>query len=96
MSLLKSEEIISDAEIERVHANANFGDMAKRDVVNSGVIKAAFGYGTGSTAYRILRDHRLVKKFDRRGLRLTQLGYRYLRSIVSHATLLQEHGVRGG
>ena len=32
----KPEDIISDDEIERVHANANFGCMKKRDVVNQG------------------------------------------------------------
>jgi len=29
-------KIITDEEIERVHANANFGTMSKRDVVNTG------------------------------------------------------------
>ena len=38
------ETIISDDEIIRVHAYANFGSMAPRAVVNDGVRKYAVGY----------------------------------------------------
>lgn len=56
------EEIISDEEVERVHANANFGGMSKRDVVNFGVLKCASGYHQGSTSESIIREHGLINK----------------------------------
>lgn len=54
------QEIISDEKIEKVHANANFGDMDKRDVVNLAVLKCASGYWNGSTANAIIKEHLLV------------------------------------
>lgn len=54
------QDIISDQEIERVHANANFGDMEKRDVVNLGVLKCASGYHQGFTSRRIVTEHGLI------------------------------------
>lgn len=56
----KPEEIITDEEIERVHANANFGSMDKRQVVNQGVLKCASGYYQGSTSNAIIKEHGLV------------------------------------
>ena len=53
-------EIISDEEIERVHANANFGSMKKRDVVDQGVLKCASGYYQGSTSRSIIQEHGLI------------------------------------
>lgn len=70
----KPEDIISDEEIERVHANANFGSMSKRDVVNQGVLKCASGYYQGSTSTQIITDHGLVDS----KYRLTKKGKRYL------------------
>ncbi len=58
----KPEDIISDEEIERVHANANFGCMSKRDVVNQGVLKCASGYYQGHTSTQIVTEHGLVSK----------------------------------
>jgi hypothetical protein len=55
-------EIISDEEIERVHANANFGGMSKRQVVDQGILKCASGYHQGSTSTAILREHGLINK----------------------------------
>jgi len=54
------EEIIPDDEIDRIHANANFGSMPKRDVVNYGVLKCASGYYQGSTSTQIIKEHGLV------------------------------------
>ncbi|MDL4864120.1 hypothetical protein NPJ88_017440 [Halomonas elongata] len=54
------EEIISDEEIERVHANANFGAMGKRTAVNQGVLKCASGYYQGHTSRQIITEHGLV------------------------------------
>lgn len=67
-------EIISDREIEKVHANANFGGMDKRDVVNYGVLKCASGYYQGSTSNAIIKEHGLVnEKYE-----LTPKGRTYL------------------
>ena len=49
------EEIITDAEIIRVHGYANFGDMTPREVVNEGVKKYAVGFTSGHTQMCILR-----------------------------------------
>ena len=53
-------EIITDDEIEHVHANANFGGMDKREVVNQGLLKCASGYYQGSTSTQIIKEHNLV------------------------------------
>ena len=53
-------EIISDEEIERVHANANFGGMGKREVVNQGILKCASGYYQGHTSTQIIKEHGLI------------------------------------
>lgn len=81
-------EIINDAELIRVHGNANFGTMTPREVVNDGVRKVAVGYHTGHTQFCILRDHGLITK--PRGLSydaaLTKKGKKYARglSIFAH------------
>lgn len=67
-------EIISDEDIERVHGGANFGHMAKRDVVRFGVLKCASGYHQGSTSEAICRDHGLITA----KYKLTKKGQRYL------------------
>lgn len=59
---MTEQEIISDTEIERVHANANFGSYPKRDVVKFGVLKAASGFYDGSTAKAICTEHGLFVK----------------------------------
>lgn len=74
------EEIISDAEIDRVHGNANFGAMPKRRVVDEGVLKYAFGYQSGSTQLSILIEHGLIHKPKPGSYysTLTKKGQRYL------------------
>ncbi len=54
------EEIISDDEIEKVHGNANFGGVKRRDVVNFGVLKCASGYHQGRTSTQIILEHKLI------------------------------------
>ena len=54
------EDIISDEEIEKIHANANFGPMNKRDVVNLAVLKCASGYYQGYTSNQIAKEHGLI------------------------------------
>ena len=67
-------DIISDEDIERVHANANFGSMDKRQVVSQGVLKCASGYYQGSTSMQIIKEHGLID--DK--YRLTPKGRMYL------------------
>lgn len=82
------EQIISDEEIIRVHAYANFGSMTPRDVVNDGVRKYAVGFTGGSTQVAILREHGLITKPNGAGYRanLTEKGKRYARAIYSTRT----------
>lgn len=79
------ETIITDAEIIRVHAYANFGSMTPREVVNDGVRKYAAGYQGGSTQLAILREHGLITAPRGCGYKadLTEKGKRYARSIYS-------------
>jgi hypothetical protein len=74
---MREDEIISDQEIDRVHAHANFGDMDKRDVVRNSVLKVASGLHIGYTAQTIVFEHGLVDSTDRRPT-LTDLGRKYL------------------
>lgn len=74
MSLKDQQEIISDEEIERVHANADFGGMGKRQVVNQGVLKCASGYYQGHTSTQIIKEHGLIN--DK--YKLTTKGRTYL------------------
>ncbi|KZL02188.1 hypothetical protein PsAD5_00137 [Pseudovibrio sp. Ad5] len=83
------EEIISDEEIERVHAHANFGSTSKRRVVDEGVLKYAFGYQGGSTQVSILREHGLVRQRNRSSLAasLTPKGKKYLRAMKANMSI---------
>lgn len=75
----KTQYIIPDSEIDRVHANANFGSMSKRTVVDQALLKTACGYSNGHTANQILAEHGLISEPKRRGLRnLTSKGRKYL------------------
>ena len=74
--------VVSDEEIERVHAYANFGDMPKRDVVDEGVLKVALGYGMGHTMQQIIAEHGLIwTPRGNRKLHLSKKGEKYLRSM---------------
>lgn len=69
------EEIISDEEIDRVHANANFGPtLTKRQVVDQAVLKSASGYYHGHTSTQIITEHGLINKKGK----LTKKGQEYL------------------
>lgn len=74
----KPENIISDEDIERVHANAQYGDTPKRDVVNYGLLKIACGFGNGYTTDTILEEHGLIS--GRHG-KMTLKGRNYLWSV---------------
>ena len=83
------DELISDAEIDRVHANANFGSMPKRDVVNEGVLKAAVGWHSGHTMNCIIVEHGLAKwrKDRHKPPYLTNKGKNYLFAALKHAKI---------
>lgn len=80
----KPSDIVSEEEIIRVHANANFGLMSAREVVGETVLKFAVGYGTGHTAECIVIEHGLASRprgrFDTP--RLTKKGLRYARAVI--------------
>lgn len=76
-------DIISDDDIEKIHANANFGSMVKRDVVDDGVLQFVFGYDTGHTQMTILREHGLLRASRPNSYRadLSAKGKEYLRAM---------------
>lgn len=55
-------EIITNDELEAVHANANFGNVSKRDVVRYGLLKCASGFHQGHTSTQIITEHGLINK----------------------------------
>jgi hypothetical protein len=59
---MKPEEIITDVEMDQVHANANFGSTPKRDVIAEALLKTVCGYSTGHTARCIIQEHGLVNR----------------------------------
>ncbi len=83
------EEIIPESEIERIHANANFGHMSKRRVVDEGVLKYALGWTGGSTQLAILKEHGLVRQRNPQSCAatLTNKGKRYLRAMQGNTAL---------
>jgi hypothetical protein len=67
------QELISDSEVDRIHANSNFG-CSKRDVIRYGILKCASGYYQGHTSKTICIEHGLInKKYE-----LTEKGRKYL------------------
>lgn len=56
---MTAEEIISD---EKIHGNANWGSMEKREVVNLGVLKVAIGFYQGRTSRAIITEDGLIDK----------------------------------
>ncbi len=57
---MRPQDIISDEEVDRVHANANFGPISHRSVIAQALLTTACGYHTGATARAIILDHGLV------------------------------------
>lgn len=76
------ERLIPDADVIRVHGNANFGSMSPRDVIADGVLKYAYGYQSGHTQLSILLEHKLIRKPKPGSYRstLTKRGQAYLRA----------------
>lgn len=89
VKIYKVEEIISDEEIEKVHAYADFGNRPKREVVNQALLKHACGFYQGFTSSQIIFEHGLVDKNPREGgANLTEKGRQYL-----YAAFENEHSV---
>lgn len=86
-------KIVTDADIERVHGNANFGTMTKREVVDEGVLTYAFGYSSGHTMMQILQEHGLLSR-SRTNRALTQHGYHYLRAMFQDVGLKRINELR--
>ena len=71
---LELQEIISDAQIAKIFGNANYGMMARRDVVRFGLLKCVCGYRQGHTSTQILNELGLTtKKYA-----ITKKGKKYL------------------
>lgn len=82
--MMDPREIISDAEIERVHAFANFGDTSKRSVVDQAILQCASGYSNGYTAEQIIIEHGLAKLGrTTRKAAITAKGRKYLFAAFS-------------
>lgn len=83
-----TKEIIPDSVIRTVHANADFGSMTPRDVVDEGVYKYAFGFSGGSTQVSILREHGLITAvLGGYRANLTAKGKRYARAMVNEGRI---------
>lgn len=79
---MKADEIITDAKIHNVHADAGFEGMDKRDVVNQAVLKCACGLYQGSTSEAIIKEHGLINP---QGYNLSIKGKAYLWAVYGDA-----------
>ena len=59
---METHKLITDAQIDAVWGNANFGNTPKRDVIKDSILKCAAGYHTGHTAKCIVEELGLVTK----------------------------------
>ena len=71
---MKTEEIITDKQLDHVWGNANFGKESKRDIVRYTLLKKACGYGSGSTARAIAKELGLFTEAEK----LSKKGQEYL------------------
>lgn len=71
---LELEQMISDEELTKVFAYANFGSMSNREVVKQGLLKCAGEWHQGHTSRTILFELGLIGK----NYTLTKKGGRYL------------------
>lgn len=91
--------IISDDQVEQVHANANFGGgETKRAVMEGGLVSYALGYSTGHTLMTILVEHGLIQRprVGSHKARLTEKGFRYLRAMMAGARIAEVIAVMRG
>lgn len=72
-------KIVTDAEIDAVWGNANFGPCPRRQIISDTVLKIAGGYDTGHTALIICQELGLLgRSKDPERRTLTKKGKRYL------------------
>lgn len=71
----KTEDIITNEQLDKVWGNANFGTISKRKVIANGVLKCASGYYTGHTLKFIMKELGLVNPSK---WALTKKGKEYL------------------
>ena len=90
------QDIISDEEVERVHANAQFGSMPKRVVIAEALLQCAGGYTPGSTALAILSEHGLLhhSTLRKRTKVLSKKGRKYLFEAFKHTAYDAQHAAR--
>jgi hypothetical protein len=74
-------DIISDAQLIKVHANANFGAKTPRQTLNGAVLSYAMGFSTGHTAMMILKEHGLLRAGRGYSRNLTVKGKKYARAM---------------
>jgi len=75
--------MITDEQIEEVHAYASFGPMKKRDVVDQAVLKCAAGFHQGHTSCQIAIEHGLINDYPGHDYTLTKKGQEYLWAAFS-------------
>jgi tRNA(Ile)-lysidine synthase TilS/MesJ len=68
------EKLVSEKKLEVAFGNSNFGDITKREVIKSTLLKYACGYYSGYTAKCIVKELGLITE----KLSLTKKGKEYL------------------
>ena len=53
---MKSQDIVSDEELQKAFAGTNFGSVDHRTVLEQSVLKALCGHHSGHTATRIMEE----------------------------------------
>lgn len=83
-------DIISDAQIEYVHANVSFGNTPKRDVVDAAILNTFCDFSTGSTARSIIIQHGLARSrvSPYSPPILTAKGRKYLKAVLTEKFIL--------
>lgn len=71
---MKTNEIITDEQLNNAWGNADFGDLPKRKVLANALLKYASGYSTGKTISCIADELGLITKSGK----LSALGKKYL------------------
>lgn len=76
------EKMISDEQLDKVFAYANFGNTTKRDVVKYALMKVACSYHNGYTSQQIINELGLCTS----DLKLTKKGKEYLYEAFAGGT----------
>ena len=87
-------KMITDEQLEKTFAYANFGDSTKRDVVRYALMKVACGYHNGHTSQSIINElglctKKLIQDDDgeyTKEINLTKAGQQYLYQSFKNGT----------